>query len=141
MGTELLNSEFSLHSPPPAEDVCHRSPLHGLDEARLRPGHLPPAHLLRQAGHLQRRQVHRSWCRHCWCRWIRSWYWICVRIPHHWLRQEPLPQAAAFLLRYPWIRFVRGHGSVLFDDGLPSALRFLRSEPIHLIYTGGVVLI
>merc|ERR1739840_4207 len=27
MGTELLNSEFSLHSPPPAEDVCHRSPL------------------------------------------------------------------------------------------------------------------
>ena len=39
------------------------------------------------------------------------------------------------------IRSVRGHGSVLFDDGLPSALRFLRSEPIHLIYTGGVVLI
>merc|ERR1711862_994901 len=57
------------------------------------------------------------------------------------LRQEPLPQAAAFLLRYPWIHSVRGYGSVLFDDGLPSALRFLRSEPIHLIYTGGVVLI
>merc|ERR1711976_187572 len=85
-------------------------------------------------------QVHWSWSRHRRSRWIRSWYRICVRIPHHWLRQGPLPQAAAFLLRYPWIRPVRGHGSVLFDDGLPSPVRFLRSDMIHLIYTGGVVL-
>merc|ERR1711946_78730 len=84
-------------------------------------------------------QFHRSWSRHRRSRWIRSWYRICVRIPHHRLRQEPFPQAAAFLLRYPWICPVRGHGSVLFDDGLPSPVRFL-SDTIHLIYTGGVVL-
>merc|ERR1711862_185307 len=102
MGTELLNSEFSLHSSaPPAEDVC---------------------------------QVHRSWSRHRRSRWIRSWNRICVRIPHHRLCQEPLPQAAAFLLCYPLIRSVRGHGTVLFDDGLPSPVRFLRSDISFNLY-------
>merc|ERR1712227_172128 len=36
--------------------------------------------------------------------------------------QKPISEAAAFLLRYSGICPVRGHGTVLFDDGLPSSL-------------------
>merc|ERR1711862_38274 len=73
-------------------------------------------------------QVHWSWSRYRWsCRiWSRDW--ISVRITHYWIRQEPFTQAAALLIRYSGIRPVRGHGSVLFDDGLLAAVRFLDGE-------------
>merc|ERR1712058_94438 len=63
---------------------------------------------------------------------IRSWDWIRVRIPHHRIRQESQPQAAAVLLRYPGIRSLRGHGSLLFDDGLPSTFCILRCPGVFL---------
>merc|ERR1712154_605356 len=47
------------------------------------------------------------------------------RLPDHRLRPEPLPQAAALLLRHSWLRPLRGHGTVLSYDGLPAALRLL----------------
>merc|ERR1711890_13214 len=62
---------------------------------------------------------------HRWSRWIRSWYWLSVRLAHHWLCQEPQPQAATLLLCHSWIRPVRGHGSVLFDDGVPAVVCIL----------------
>merc|ERR1711935_904549 len=36
---------------------------------------------------------------------------VC-RLPHYWIRQEPLPQATAFLLRHSWICPLRGHGTL-----------------------------
>ena len=39
--------------------------------------------------------------------------------------QEPQPEAAAVLLRYPWICSLRGYGSLLSYDGLPPPLRIL----------------
>merc|ERR1712223_1931904 len=55
----------------------------------------------------------------------RSRNWLRVRLPDHRLRQEPLPQAAALLLRHPRLRPLRGHGTVLSYDGFPAALRLL----------------
>lgn len=37
--------------------------------------------------------------------------------------QEPVPEAAAVLLRHPGVRFVRGHGSLLSDGGFPHPVR------------------
>merc|ERR1712038_984954 len=117
-------------SPPPpttpANHVCHRPPrrlpppLHGRcpqPAPRLRAGHPVALHLCRQ--------VH--WSRRCHCRSrrVRSWNWLRVRLPDHRLRQEPLPQAAALLLRHSRLRPLRGHGTVLSYDGLPAALRLL----------------
>ena len=93
------------------QDVRHRPPVrvapprhgrHEEHEARQRPGLLPAPHLRPQAGHRQRRQVHRCRGRHRGSRRVRSWYRLRVRIPHHRIRQEPLPQAAALLLCYSW---------------------------------------
>merc|ERR1739838_1185824 len=53
---------------------------------------------------------------------VWGWYRLSVRVSDHWIRQEPRPQAATLLLRYPRIRPVRGHGSVLLDDGFLAAL-------------------
>merc|ERR1712083_1208841 len=78
--------------------------------------------------HWLRRQVHRCWSRHSRCCWIWSRNWISLRVTHHWIRQEPLTQATALLLCYSGIRPVRSHGSVLFDDGLPAAVRLLDGE-------------
>merc|ERR1739838_660583 len=72
------------------------------EERPPRAGHRPPPHHRRQQGHRLSCQVHR-------------------------VRQEPLPQAAALLLRYPGIRPVRSHGTVLLDDGIPPPFRFLES--------------
>merc|ERR1712045_799929 len=47
------------------------------------------------------------------------------RLPHHRICQEPLPEAAAVLLRHSWLRPLRGHGTLLSYDGLPPALRLL----------------
>merc|ERR1712106_1011308 len=66
--------------------------------------------------------------RSCWI-WSRNW--LRLRISHHRLRQEPFPQATAVLLRYFGIRPVRGHGSVLFDDGFPPPVRFLDCAMAH----------
>merc|ERR1712227_1106849 len=96
--------------PPHLNNVCHRSSL--------------------------RRQVHRSRSCHRRSRWIWSWYWICVWISDHRIRQKPISEAAAVLLRHSWFRPVRGHGTVLFDDGLPPPLCFLNDFPIftNLVY-------
>merc|ERR1711872_290093 len=53
-------------------------------------------------------------------------------IPDHWLCQEPISQAAALLLCYFGICSVRGHGSVLFDDGILASLCFLNTKRIHM---------
>ena len=55
----------------------------------------------------------------------RCWNRNGVRLPHHRLRQEPLPQAAAFLIRHLGFRPVWGYGSVLSYDGVPAVVRFL----------------
>merc|ERR1719167_1463537 len=57
----------------------------------------------------------------------RIWrrYLLRVWIAHHWICQESELEAAAVLLRHPWIRPVRGDGSVLSYDGFPSAVRLL----------------
>ena len=44
---------------------------------------------------------------------------------HHHSIQEPISQAAAVLLRHPWVRPVRGHGALLSHDGFPPPLRIL----------------
>merc|ERR1712226_969194 len=74
--------------------------------------------------------------------WLRSWDRLRVRQSHHRLRQKPQPEAAAVLLRHPGIRPVRGHGPVLFDDGLPPAVRILRRFYVvlrHLAIRGDVL--
>merc|ERR1719192_1889466 len=78
-----------------------------------------------QATHWLCCQVHRSRRCHRRSRRVRSRNWLCVRLPDHRLRQEPLPQAAALLLRHSWLRSLRGHGTVLSYDGFPAALRLL----------------
>merc|ERR1712213_292689 len=55
---------------------------------------------------------HRRCCR------VRSWNWLRLWFPHHRIRQEPLPEAAAVL---------RGHGTLLSYDGFPPALRLLNT--------------
>ena len=80
------------------------------------------------------RQVHRSRSRHCRSRRVRGWYWISLRVSHHRLRQEPVSQAAALLLRHSGLCPVRGHGTLLFDDGLPPPVRFLKSDNTTNLY-------
>ena len=86
-----------------------------------------PVHpdLGRLARHWLRRQVHRRRRRHRRLGRLRSWNRLRVRLPHHRLRAQPVSEAAALLVRHPGIRPVRGHGSVLFDDGVPAAVRVL----------------
>merc|ERR1712080_687830 len=62
-----------------------------------------------------------SWVRHRRSRRIRSWYRHSVRITGHWLRQEPLPKGPTVLIRNPGVRFIRSHGSLLYDDVLPDS--------------------
>merc|ERR1712121_29441 len=64
---------------------------------------------------------HRRCCR------VRSWNRLRLWLPHHRIRQEPLPEAAAVLLRHSWLRSLRGHGTLLSYDGLPPALRLLNT--------------
>ena len=45
--------------------------------------------------------------------------------------RNPSLKATAFLLRHSWVRPVRGHGSVLLDDGFPPALRILSCPASH----------
>merc|ERR1712012_280507 len=118
--TELSRSRSVRTSTPPSQHVCHRSslrvspPRHGRLEEHRQARHLRPhPHLLRQAGHRLCRQ-------------------------DHWLCQEPISQAAALLLCYFGICSVRGHGSVLFDDGILASLCFLNTKSTN-VYTGGVV--
>merc|ERR1712088_912700 len=76
MGTPVLTVPASPPpTTPPANHVCHR--------------------LCCQV-HWSRR-CHRRCCR------VRSWNWLRLRFPHHRIRQEPLPQAAAVLLRHSWL--------------------------------------
>merc|ERR1711899_80437 len=108
MGTPVLTVPASPPPPTtPANHVCHRLCC----------------------------QVH--WSRRCHrrSRRVRSRNWLRVRLPDHRLRQEPLPQAAALLLRHSRLRPFRGHGTVLSYDGLPAALRLLSTgcvESRHL---------
>ena len=39
--------------------------------------------------------------------------------------QEPIPEAAAVLLRHPGIRPVRSHGPFLFDGRFPHSVRYV----------------
>merc|ERR1712186_59572 len=55
---------------------------------------------------------HRRCCR------VRSWNRLRLWLPHHRIRQEPLPEAAAVLL---------GHGTLLSYDGFPPAPRLLNT--------------
>merc|ERR1711983_264529 len=129
MGERFKSELPPLHLTSQHHHVCYRPPVrlsppqHGCleeHEARHRAGNQPHPHL--------RCQVHWSWSRHRWSCWIWSWYWLCLRFSHHWLRQEPISEAAAFLLRHLGICSVRGYGSLLFDDGLPAPLRFLNNK-------------
>ena len=76
-------------------------------------------------GHRFCGQVHWCWCCHRWCRWIRCRYWLRLRLSHHRLRQESIPQATALLIRHSGFRPFRGHGALLSDDGVLVAVRFL----------------
>merc|ERR1711926_34220 len=87
------------------QTVCHQ------------PGESSPDH--------HRQQGHRSRSCHRRSRRIRCWNRFSLRISHHRLCQEPQPEAAAVLPRYPGIRPVRGHGTILFDDGVPPPVRLL----------------
>jgi F0F1-type ATP synthase membrane subunit c/vacuolar-type H+-ATPase subunit K len=46
-------------------------------------------------------------------------------------RNPTLKQPTALLLRYSGICLVRGYGSILFDDGLPPAVRLLDGVMTH----------
>merc|ERR1712035_305455 len=112
--TELSRSRSVRTSTPPSQHVCHRSslrvspPRHGRLEEHRQARHLRPhPHFLRQAGHR-----------------------LCC--PVHWLCQEPISQAAALLLCYFGICSVRGHGSVLFDDGILASLCFLNIKRVQM---------
>lgn len=71
----------------------------------------------------QKRQV-KVLIRFC-VRCYRCWYRYCIRLPNYRLRQESVAQTAAFLLRHLGFRPFRGHGALLFDDGLFVTIRFL----------------
>merc|ERR1712172_410721 len=58
---------------------------------------------------------------------VRSWNWLRLRLPHHRIRQEPLPEAAAVLLRHSWLCPLRGHGTLLSYDGFPPFVRLLNT--------------
>merc|ERR1711863_46467 len=129
MGTPVLTVPASPPTTPtPASHVCHRPPrplpppLHGRcsqPAPRHRAG-LPAAlHLCCQV-HRSRR-CHRRCCR------VRSWNRLRLWLPHHRIRQEPLPEAAAVLLRHSWLCSLRGHGTLLSYDGFPPALRLLNT--------------
>merc|ERR1711981_966591 len=64
---------------------------------------------------------HRRRCR------VRSWNRLRLWLPHHRIRQEPLPEAAAVLLRHSWLCSLRGQGTLLSYDGFPPALRLLNT--------------
>merc|ERR1711900_61496 len=70
-------------------------------------------------------QVHRSRRCHRRCCRVRSWNRLRLWLPHHRICREPLPEAAAVLLRHSWLRPLRGHGTLLSYDGFPPALRLL----------------
>merc|ERR1711936_1356928 len=108
MGTPVLTVPASPPTTPtPASHVCHRPP-------RPLP---PPLH-----GRCpQPAPRHRRCCR------VRSWNRLRLWLPHHRICQEPLPEAAAVLLRHSWLRSLRGHGTLLSYDGFPHALRLLNT--------------
>merc|ERR1712038_19456 len=64
---------------------------------------------------------HRRCCR------VRSWNRLRLWLPHHRIREEPLPEAAAVLPRHSLLRPLRGHGTLLSYDGFPPALRLLNT--------------
>lgn len=45
--------------------------------------------------------------------------------------QEPLPEAAALLLRHPGFRSVWGYGSLLSDGGVPHPVRHVKTLETH----------
>ena len=57
----------------------------------------------------------------------RCWYRQRVRQSSNRLRQEPVPQATALLVRHPRVRPVRSHGSLLSHDGFPHPLCLLNA--------------
>merc|ERR1711970_624269 len=98
MGTPVLTVPASPPpTTPPANHVCHcpprrlPPPLHGRcpqPAPRHCAGFPAAVHLCCQV-HWSRR-CHRRCCR------VRSWNWLRLWLPHHRIRQEPLPEAAAF---------------------------------------------
>merc|ERR1712241_820161 len=137
MGTPVLTVPASPPpTPTPASHVCHRPPrplpppLHGRcpqPAPRHRAGFPAALHLRPQVGHWLCCQVH--WSRRCHrrCCRVRSWNRLRLWFPHHRIRQEPLPEAAAVLLRHSWLCPLRGHGTLLSYDGFPPALRLLNT--------------
>merc|ERR1712055_3289 len=104
MGTPVLTVPASKPpTTPPANHVCHRLCC----------------------------QVHRSRRCHRRCRRVRSWNRLRLWLPHHRIRQEPLPEAAAVLLRHSWLCPLRGHGTLLSYDGFPPALRLLNTGRVE----------
>merc|ERR1712121_112934 len=100
MGTPVLTVPASPPpTTPPANHVCHRLCC----------------------------QVHRSRRCHRRCCRVRSWNRLRLWLPHHRIRQEPLAEAAAVLLRHSWLCSLRGHGTLLSYDGFPPALRLLNT--------------
>merc|ERR1711971_1342446 len=105
MGTPVLTVPASKPPNKTSSNVCHRPPrplpppLHG------RCSQPAPRHC---AGFPA--AVH-----------LRLW------LPHHRIRQEPLPEAAAVLLRHSWLCSLRGHGTLLSYDGFPPFVRLLNT--------------
>merc|ERR1711971_1229763 len=91
------------------------------------PASKPPTKTSSNVCHCLCCQVH--WSRRCHrrCRRVRSWNWLRLRLPHHRIGQEPLPEAAAFLLRHSWLCPLRGHGTLLSYDGFPPFVRLLNT--------------
>ncbi|VCW78869.1 unnamed protein product, partial [Gulo gulo] len=54
--------------------------------------------------------------------WLRGWNWNCVWETYHWLWQESLSEATAFLLYHSEQCPLGGHGALFSDCGLSHPL-------------------
>jgi len=55
-------------------------------------------------------------------------YRLSLRLTHHRLREEPIPQTAALLIRHFGLCPLRGHGSLLSYDGFFAVIRVLNAH-------------
>merc|ERR1712137_665667 len=101
MGTHpIFESDFDCLTERKYEQSCPRRPKTCRSSCRQ-----TTLRLCCQPRYRYRRQIH----------WCRCWYRNSFRLPHHWLRQKPIPQGSTFLICHFGIRPLRSHGSFLLD--------------------------